>query len=49
MREGKVSVASPIAQALLGARVGEERRLRTPGGVVLVEVLAIEYPDPAAP
>ena len=44
MKEGKVSLASPVAQALLGARVGDERRLRAPGGSALVEVLAIRYP-----
>lgn len=46
MKDGKVSVASPIAQALLGARVGEERRVRTPRGAGLVEVLAVSYPAP---
>jgi transcription elongation factor GreB len=48
MGTGKVSLVSPIAQALLGARVGDERRLRTPGGVVLVEVVAIAYPTASA-
>lgn len=47
MKEGKVSVASPIAHALLGARIGEERRLRTPRGAALIEVLAISYPAPS--
>lgn len=47
MKEGKVSLASPIAQALLGARVGEERRVRTPRGAETVEVLAVRYPDPS--
>jgi transcription elongation factor GreB len=44
MKEGKVSLASPIAQALLGARVGEERRVHTPRGAETVEVLAIGFP-----
>jgi len=44
MKDGKVSLASPIAQALLGARAGEERRVRTPRGPEEVEVLAILYP-----
>lgn len=46
MKEGKISLASPIAQALLGARVGEERRVRTPHGAELIEVLAIGFPAP---
>ncbi len=46
MKEAKVSLASPIAQALLGARVGEERRVRTPRGAETAEVLAISYPSP---
>ncbi|MBE7212460.1 MAG: transcription elongation factor GreB [Gluconacetobacter diazotrophicus] len=41
---GEVSLASPVARALMGARVGDERRLDTPRGPVLVEVTAIRYP-----
>ncbi|WP_428392431.1 transcription elongation factor GreB [Lichenicoccus sp.] len=43
--EGEVSLASPIARGLLGARVGDEVRLQTPRGPVLVEITAIVYPD----
>jgi transcription elongation factor GreB len=32
-----------VARALLGARVGDLRRLRTPGGVEEIEVVAIAY------
>ena len=46
MKEGKISLASPIAQALLGAKVGEERRVHTPRGAEMAEVLAISYPAP---
>lgn len=48
MAEGKVSIASPVALALLKARVGDEVRLRTPGGPVLLEVLDVRYPDAQA-
>ena len=41
---GQVSLASPVARALLGARVGDEVRLLTPRGPVLLEVTAIAYP-----
>lgn len=42
---GDVSWVAPVARALLGARVGDVRRLRTPGGVEELEVLAIAYPE----
>lgn len=41
-REGRISVRSPVGQALLGAAPGDEVELRRPGGVELVEVLAID-------
>ena len=44
MAEGKVSIASPVALALLKARAGDEVRLRTPSGPVLLEVLEVRYP-----
>ncbi|GAC1336813.1 MAG: transcription elongation factor GreB [Acetobacteraceae bacterium] len=48
MAQGKVSIGAPIALALLRARVGDEVKLRTPRGVELIEVLAIEYPVPVS-
>ena len=42
---GEVSLASPIGRALLGAAVGDERRLHRPGGSEVVEVLLITYAD----
>lgn len=41
---GEVSWISPIARALLRARVGDEIRLRTPTGERLLEVLHVSYP-----
>ncbi len=46
---GRISWVAPVARALLGARVGDLVRLRTPQGVEEVEVLAVRYPDPPAP
>ena len=46
MAEGKISVGSPVALALLGARVGDEVRVRTPRGLEVVEVTGIRYPEP---
>ena len=45
MAEGKVSIGSPIALALLKARAGDEVRVRTPRGVETVEVLEVSYPS----
>jgi transcription elongation factor GreB len=44
MAESKVSIGSPIALALLRARVGDEVKVRTPRGIETVEVLAVTYP-----
>ncbi len=44
---GEVSWVSPIARALLKAREGDELRLHTPGGVEMIEVLAVRYPAPS--
>jgi len=43
---GDVSWVAPIARALLKARVGDEVKLVTPGGLEKVEVLAVDYPAP---
>jgi transcription elongation factor GreB len=45
---GQVSWVSPVARALLKARVGDEVPLVTPAGVRRVEVLAVAYPAPAS-
>src|SRR6187455_267118 len=43
---GEVSWVSPIARALIKARVGDEVQLMTPGGLETLEVLAVKYPKP---
>jgi transcription elongation factor GreB len=43
---GEVSWVSPIARALLKARVGDEVQLMTPGGPERIEVIAVSYPAP---
>jgi transcription elongation factor GreB len=45
---GEVSWVSPIARALLKARVGDEVSLLTPGGLQRIEVLDVRYPEPDA-
>jgi transcription elongation factor GreB len=43
-RASQVSWVSPVARALLKARVGDEVQLSTPGGVRTLEVLGVYYP-----
>jgi transcription elongation factor GreB len=42
---GRISWAAPIARALIGARVGEERVVRLPVGEKSYEILSIRYPE----
>ena len=49
---GQVSWISPIARALLKARVGDEVQLVTPQGPQVIEIVAVRYPlnpTPAKP
>ncbi len=48
-QRGEVSWISPIARALLRARVGDVLPLATPAGMQEIEVLAVVYPAPSAP
>jgi transcription elongation factor GreB len=43
---GEVSWISPVARALLKARVGDEVTLVTPAGAERIEVLDVRYPAP---
>lgn len=38
---GKISVVSPLGQALIGKEVGDEVRVKTPGGIEEFEILEI--------
>lgn len=40
--EGKISNDSPIAKSLLGRRIGEEVTVQTPGGEMLVKIVAVK-------
>ena len=48
-RESQVSWISPVARALLKARVGDEVQLPTPGGVRHLEVVEVRYPPQRLP
>lgn len=41
LREGKISVSSPIAKGLLGRKVGETVEIRVPAGTIPFEIMEI--------
>lgn len=41
LKEGKIAVGSPIAQGLIGRRVGEVVDITVPSGIVSFEIMAI--------
>ena len=41
LREGKISINTPIGQGLLGKKVGETAEIRVPAGVIPFEVMEI--------
>ena len=43
IKEGLISVNSPIARGLIGKEVDESVTIKTPGGNVEFEVIAVEY------
>lgn len=45
LKEGKISFVSPLAEALLEARVGKTVLWRRPAGDLKLTVEAIDYPD----
>jgi transcription elongation factor GreB len=45
--KGDISWVSPLAQALLKARVGDEVALRSPQGLQQLSVVAVQYPASA--
>jgi len=42
---GRIGWSAPLARALIGARVGDERVVRLPAGEKSYEVVGIRYPD----
>jgi len=41
LREGKISVATPIAQGLLGKKVGDIVSIKIPQGIIELEIISI--------
>lgn len=44
---GRIGWSAPLARALIGARVGDERIVRLPAGEKSYEVLEVRYPERA--
>jgi len=38
---GKIAVSSPIAQGLLGKKVGDVVQIKVPSGIILFEIISI--------
>lgn len=45
LREGKISVKTPIAQGLLGKKVGDVCDIQVPQGTIQLEVLSISFEE----
>ncbi|MCB1418744.1 MAG: transcription elongation factor GreA [Notoacmeibacter sp.] len=43
VKQGRISISSPIARALIGKRVGDSIEVNAPGGSRAYEVLAIKF------
>jgi transcription elongation factor GreA len=43
IKQGKISVASPIARALIGKKEGDEVTVQTPAGLLNLEIDKVEY------
>ena len=43
VKKGKISIASPIARAMISKEVGDVVEVNTPGGVKAYEILKVEW------
>jgi transcription elongation factor GreA len=43
IKEGRISVSSPIARALIGKHAGESVEVQTPGGLKRYEIIDVRY------
>ena len=43
IKEGRISISSPIARALIGKDAGDVVEVRTPGGVKRYEIIDVRY------
>ncbi len=45
LREGKISSGTPIAQGLLGKKVGDVAKVKVPAGMIELEITSISYEE----
>ena len=43
IKEGKISITSPVARALVGREIGDEVRVKAPGGLRTYEVSDVRW------
>jgi transcription elongation factor GreA len=43
IKQGKVSITSPLARSLVGKMIGDEVAVNTPGGEITYEIDTVEY------
>jgi len=43
LQQGKISITSPVARAIVGKEVGDEVQVQTPGGVRTYEISAVRW------
>ncbi|MBQ9882866.1 MAG: transcription elongation factor GreA [Bacteroidaceae bacterium] len=43
LKQGKISVNTPIAQGLLGKKVGDQVAIKVPSGIINLEILSISF------
>ena len=43
IKEGKISISSPIARALIGKSAGDIAEVQAPGGIKEYEILDVKY------
>ena len=43
MKQGRISVTSPLARGMIGKEVGDVVEINTPGGVKSYEILKLEW------
>ncbi|MGB8930366.1 MAG: transcription elongation factor GreA [Anaeromyxobacteraceae bacterium] len=49
LKQGKISVTSPIARALIGRSEGDEVTVRSPGGEKVYEIVTLEFLEEELP
>jgi transcription elongation factor GreA len=45
LREGKISVSTPIAQGLLGKKVGDVATIKVPQGIIELQIVSISFEE----